>query len=589
MADARNLWQKFYSDYVSDVESNWQNLKNIPFPEDESLLPKYKMLCKIALEQNAKAIEFVAPPPANKPLSESYLAIYKAALDKNWEIATPMIPRPPKNEPLPKEFIELYRYAVEKSWYALQYLPKPIDSNDESYLEIYLDAVKKNASALQFIPEPIGNLTPSQIEMYVRAVKQDSMALKYIKRDDIKELVIDKITPEIVLLDDISSLQYFPHNEKYKNVFENTLKNVKHVIVSENYDSAEIYDSYKIYSNSEKRVGKTLRITTAELDKTLALLNSLGVEDLNLVLLGHLIPPQKTLAGLSVPAISNLLVKNPHIDRVTLLGCKTVLAKPLKEEIMMKEAYKSTSAPCGFVLAEIKSQENLDYASILKSVRLDRTFVLKQIDETQYKLIYLEKNNQGEIREKIYELNADHVKQLTKTLGKQSKGLDFPKSGISTINTNQKPLTTLQREEVFDIANNQMNKFSKSDPAFKQQKSIYPHLRNFNIDESEIDALLPSIFEELVKAVIANVPHSVGIKGFADVLHGDTKEYRFLVTEGKIFITENYLYSFFNRGEDNINRDKHRAESKSAVKGMEGKSQMFEGKSITFRSKSSRG
>lgn len=446
-----------------------------------------------------------------------------------------------------------------------------LESNDYQYLtkneliELCKIAALSDISQFQYVKELID--TAAYKNLCLDFVKQNPMVLEYISNLETRSVIIETITPAIILRKNFSAKKFFKKNDPIN--FSEILKDIEYVIVTKGHE-AEVNTSCLIYASGEKRKDKTIRVESEDVEALLHKLNQLGTQKINLTLIGHHSLQDPTIAGINAKYIINLLEKFNIIHRVILFGCFSVdgqLFNNEKEKIIAfseleKKKFEFINHASGFATLFISSDEPLNeslYKNLLpqieKTMKLKHNYVLIKNKNNQFKLLYLEQNQIT----KNFTLNDNKLSDLQKIINK-NKLFKFNQSLVAYFR-NENPLSLALQYEILDVCDDLYPSLEKSHPKYKERKETLPFLGKTIIAPSESDKLSKSLFRDIAENITVNkkISHSIKIKGYRKVLSVDTVEVKFHSVNHSIFSkTENIS--------NEIDRKKLRLEYREKIK-----------------------
>ncbi|OGT59935.1 MAG: hypothetical protein A3E85_04760 [Gammaproteobacteria bacterium RIFCSPHIGHO2_12_FULL_45_12] len=441
--------------------------------------------------------------------------------------------------------------------------------------EICSESIKQRHDMIDYIVKTLGaSFNSDQYrEFSLEVVRQNPKNLAHID-DQYKSFVIDTLDPEKILMTDYDFIKHFPPHYPLQAVLEKLLPNIVHVVVTGDghYDCSEIRDSFAVYANAPARKGKTLHISAMNLNRLLDDIMKYqgGNGHLNLVLLGHTSIGSESIAEKSVSQIVDLLADHAVIKRVTLLGCNTVRAKPLEQEIEMGKKYRESllvpekNTYSGVILMSDypdKDMQNILFKKTCSDKDRDQTdtvfvFINNKPSLISYVLLLKKDEITGHISEQRYDLNDVRKIGIGKLIGKRWDRLPFPSIIKPPIyyfgGMSREFLSPRKTEKLVEILNLSEPRFSKRHPQYKWDKKRFPFMRGVAMNEAEQDKLDTSLLKKLVDAIKAEprVKREVEVKGYTRSLHVDMVEEGFRGSRSNIYEKE-YRYrtpdSFFGR------------------------------------------
>lgn len=336
--------------------------------------------------------------------------------------------------------------------------------------------------------------------------------------------------------------------EKFKAETDAYLAGVKYLIVRQVRGNAndEIKFSAISYARAEKRKLTSLCAYPCYVSDTLQMLTDKGASSLNLVFLAHLTLDGKPFAGFHTDEIIALLEKHPIIDKVTLLGCKTIDSLQLDQEAeMLRNLGKSgAEAKCGLIVLDALPGSD-EYGSLLAKTKLSRTFVM-----TNDSLLYLETTIGGDVTNKLTPLDANAKKSILASLGPDKTYKFRKESEKMIVRSHMAPLSSTEFR-MLDKLSDGADRFTKSHSQYQSDKSKYPFLASISIDKTEKAKLLPSHAKNVIEAIERSdkIKRDVVVKGYPSRIYADQIHHANISTQDDVLLPGNF--GFFV---DRINR-----------------------------------
>lgn len=486
---------------LNAVKKNWQNVSMVP----GGML--YEEVHIEAVNKNWRAFFYLKQEAKDNPL-------VIAAFKQSWTQLNLVLPEPfsPQN---------IHSFAIEQDASLLEWIP-PEFCNPE----LFIHAVKKNPEHLRYVPRGM------MFKVGVEWVKSEAIAIGYLP-SALRQKIIDAIGPEELLLKDFMVAPLLFEYEAYHLIIEQLLARCEHLVVTKPQalqEDAEIRDSYLVYANASKRVGKTLHVDANFLSNCLDLLAT--NKNLNLVVLGHdpFFVGQRKLGGLSNLEIVQTLKSNANISRLTLLTCNSAKANLLDKEKEINQrliARRSQNKPSEVVALILMSSlpENGHYKKIYESLNCEEMFVWVQETSNQ---VLLFQNKRGEQLQRI--LSDEESKKLHRAIYPNGKKIPFPKKEgtLTCIRGREEKLSQKEYIALTRIIT-QENPYSKTHPEYRNNKQIYCFFNNVQIDEGEYKKLKPCLLKDIIDLVqLAKLSQTVHVKAYNNVLHVHTQEKRFV-------------------------------------------------------------
>lgn len=404
-----------------------------------------KMLIRVIKERNYWEGVVLVSPSATDAYQEIAGLSIKLSKGKSLELILPQT----KDEQL---YIEICRMAIQIDLRSLQFIPL------NKWNDIFQDENFSKEIVCNNYTNPYWSSFDGDKKEYIE---------HFLKKYDLKNI------------NGINSIVVYDAKFNYFEKFNAELPD----------EVAEIFDTYKIYSNHKKRKGHVLFITNQDIEVVLDFFkkNNLKME---LVLLDHCVADANGLAGLSLDKIVNILDNyKDNIHYLKLLGCQSAGAEPptayqseqgknrQDRENKISEEFKkyclentffktmSKSRAASFLQDEITGQAskhcglavlawgaNKDDSDVKKYLILnlnnliDASYVVVKTND-RYEVWYLERDLKNNIIcEKaglISNEKADRfISQLvyTSSEGNEKRAQDM----LSTLKNNQLPSMTLQ-------------------------------------------------------------------------------------------------------------------------------------------------
>lgn len=564
---------------LSAVKKRWQNIDTVPND------PSYKAVYLEGVNKNWRAFFYL---PVDQQRDEEVLATLK---NKWLSLGVKSFPERFNSQ-------ELWQLAMELD--ASLFIKLPVE---ECSPQICLAAVKNKPSLIRQVPNQFF------LEVCIEWVRNDSMALANVPSNS-KGRIIEAVTPEKILSADFRSAALFPETSTYQKIIAQTLGNCEHVVVTKPdafETDGEIRDSYLVYANADKRLGKTINVDSNNIRSWLARMKDNPT--INLVLLAHdpYFDGERKIGGLYQREIIELLKSYPNISRITLLTCNSAKSLVLETEKginqrLIDRTSKISLPSCGLVL--MSSIPNNDKCkAILEEMNCDHAFIWVKEGE-RHSLLYLNKEN-GINNRFQKELSAEQVSKLHKSLHPSGKKIPFPESegyvSERYLRREGKGAKLMDKNEfgAFQRVFFAGQKYSKKDTEYKMNKQFYSFFNNIKIGESEYPKLKASLLKDIIDLVrAAKLDRTVYIKGYNYVLHVDTVERRFVsgvkVSAYEKEYKDKNLPLFFNKSKSSIDSDEMEKEMEKMVsrvvdqtedEGKPEKEELSQVKSITYEVK----
>ena len=523
-------------------------LKEIPI--------KYRgaQLCKIAVAENANAFKLVPEPEESKDAiisPQEYAEICVITVKTDGLFLELMRPNPFITIDL---YQQLCFLAIKQNALAIKYVD-PAFLTVSQYIDLLLMAVRYNGLALQYVPV-LKDGKPFNKDVYlnivITAVIKNANALKYIADKEIKEQVIEAITPLVILSNSYQAINYFPEKYHREQILRTFLSGIEHVVVvsSDSIENNEIQDSYLVYANKEKRRFKTLIVEDFDIEPVLHLMKEQKlVQDINLVLLDHAQQYNNEICGMKIEDIVDLIDKFTQIKHVTFLGCVTVKARSLKSEQLLLKQFKpmfdSINNKQCFLMLSLSMPEEQVMTKYLSSSYEAGYFLYKDTHKDSLILEY--KTIQG-VSTKV-NLSEQHLRQLFNALGKPRHQFPTSEKGFELFDL----LSQKTKIWLWALQTDLLSSLKRSDSVYKGLKKSFPFLTKGFIQSEEADKLEESLLKKLFLGIINN-PHidrDIVLKGYTRGLYVDVKSNRFYLSDTNIY-SENYTQSFFATPDANI-------------------------------------
>lgn len=614
-------------------------LKNVNFDN----LPQtpancYDLLCEIAVKKTKEAERYINFERLND--KSTYEKIFLAEIKKdglmlgkvrNEKLVTKDIQKEfmreaVKQNGLAMQFIdnteannlfyeELCQIAVQQNGFALQYIDsKSLDVN--FYMQLCEMAVQQNPLAIKKInidmitDKPfLSDLTLTAVSTKTQDFKQDPEALRFALNNSDeanKLLIVQGLTVEAILQADVTLYHLLPNNNQEINEAAiEFIGSIEHVVVVKDDDrlNGEIQDSYLVYANKEfkdkpekNRKGKTVVCNKSTVNDAFTIINEIKSlqptqsNPINLVLLSHFSARHSEIAGLLVDDIEDIVEKNPLINRVTLLGCNTVVVpEKLEKEKEIMQRYE----------AEKSKEDHIRDCPLLLLLRMPTEDELKRVfkknqaayilirtgkeDHYQYQMLYVEldkqhSNNQAlSYKQVTYPLDDQPRQPNKKTQleflqvfnGSQHKPFKFP------ANEKKDPLYVQeefenedgekgskhlllnyeQRRYIKDICSSGVVGYSPQHNDYQQRKQETPSLSKVRIsmDDPDFAKITPNQFMyKLAQKLSANsaIKREIIIKAFTGILSVHVQENTFIVTPNYMFNSKEYGPSMYANKEN---------------------------------------
>jgi hypothetical protein len=336
--------------------------------------------------------------------------------------------------------------------------------------------------------------------------------------------------------------------EKFKADIDAYLAGVKYLVVRQvrGNTNDEIKFSAISYARSEKRKSTSLCAYPSCVADTLQMLADKGASGLNLVFLSHLTLDGKPFAGFHADEIVALLEQYPIVDKVTLLGCKTIESLQLDQEAeMLRNLAKSeTEAKCGLIILDALPGSD-EYDALLAKTKLSRVFVM-----TNDSLLYLETSLSGDVTSKLTPLDHYTNKTILANLG-PDKTYKFRKENEKmVVRSHMAPLSSTEFR-MLDKLSVGADRFTKSHSQYQADKGKYPFLASISIDQAEKDKLQPSHAKNLIDAIERSdkIKRDVVVKGYPNRIYADQVNHANISTQDDVLLPGQF--GFFV---DRINR-----------------------------------